>query len=62
MIESYEPSAEVRMVDLDDLAARIRQVGEEWERHEAELHRLHPEIEAAERRGPVATPWQITRQ
>lgn len=62
MIESYEPIAEVRSVSLDDVETRLRQVADEWDRHEAELHRLHPEIEAMERRGTVATPWTIKRQ
>lgn len=61
MIESYEP-AEARVVDLDEIETRLRRLVEEWDRHGAELHRLHPEIEEAERCGPVATPWQISRQ
>lgn len=28
----------------------------------ADPSRLHPEIEDAERRGPVVTPWQVARQ
>lgn len=43
MIESYE-SAEVRSMDLDEIEARVRRLGEEWDRHGAELHRLHPEV------------------
>lgn len=62
MIESYEPTAEVRLVSLDEIEHRLRRLGEEWDRHGEELCRLHPEIETAERRGPVATPWTIQRQ
>lgn len=60
MIESYEPIADVRRIE--DIEDRVRRLVEEWDRHGAEIHRLHPEIEAAERRGPVVTPWQIARQ
>lgn len=62
MTESYEPVEQVYSVDLSEIEGRLRRVGEEWDRHEVELHRLYPEIEAEALRGPVPTPWQIARQ
>lgn len=63
MIDSYEPAVVVIAEQgIESLRERVRRVCESWDRHEAELLRLHPELDTEPRRGPVATPWQIQKQ
>lgn len=62
MIDSYESVVIIAEHGIESLRERVRRVAESWDRHEAELRRLHPELVEDDRRGPVVTPWQIAKQ